>query len=238
MFRPRSICQNATRLQFRPQNVRRRLKIAGVVSIVWLTGASAAAATLEIEVTDREGHPVPDVAVTAVAPGTRPPAAAHPTAIMDQLDQQFVPEVLVVQTGTPVVFPNSDAVAHQVYSFSAAKRFALGLYRGHPYPPVTFDQPGVVVLGCNIHDQMVGYILVTDTPWFGTTDARGRLALHDVRPGEVRVSVWHPRFASDEADLERSLTLTDAAPTALTIHLTHAMRPPPPKGTGARVRDY
>jgi plastocyanin len=214
------------------------LKIAGLLPSVWLVAASAGAATLEVEVTDREGQPVPDVAVTAEAPGTRPQPGARTQAAMDQLDQQFVPEVLVVQTGTPVVFPNSDAVAHQVYSFSPAKRFALGLYRGHPYPPVVFDQPGVVVLGCNIHDQMVGYILVTDTPWFGTTDARGRLSLRGIPSGEVRVRVWHPRFASEESGLEQSLTMSEATPNAMPIHLTRAMRPPPPKGTGTRVRDY
>ena len=70
-------------------------------------------------------------------------------------------------------FPNNDTVSHQVYSFSAAKRFQLPLYKGEVHPPVTFDRPGLVVLGCNIHDVMVGYIYVTDAPYFGKTDREG-----------------------------------------------------------------
>src|SRR5262245_59961841 len=130
MFGPCAICQNANRLRFRPQDVRHRLKIAGFLPSLWLLSVSADAATLQIDVADRDGRPVPDVAVTAVLPGARvTPPGTRTTAIMDQVDQQLVPEVLVVHTGTPVVFPNSDSVAHQVYSFSPAKRFALGLYR-------------------------------------------------------------------------------------------------------------
>ena len=82
-------------------------------------------------------------------------------AIMDQVNLAFVPDVLVIPVHSTVQFPNSDAISHQVYSFSSARQFQLPLYRGKPYPPVTFDQPGVVTLGCNIHDNMLAYIVVT-----------------------------------------------------------------------------
>jgi plastocyanin len=88
---------------------------------------------------------------------------------MAQQKKQFVPEVLVVPVGSEVRFPNHDTVRHHVYSFSPAKKFELKLYTGTPANPVLFDRPGVVVLGCNIHDQMVGWILVVDTPYYAQT---------------------------------------------------------------------
>ena len=94
---------------------------------------------------------------------------------MDQVDLAFVPDVLVVPVHSSVQFPNSDAVRHQVYSFSSARQFQLPLYRGKPYPPVTFAQPGVVTLGCNIHDNMIAYIVVTAAPFFGRTAERRKL---------------------------------------------------------------
>ena len=90
---------------------------------------------------------------------------------MDQVNLAFVPDVLVIPVHSTVQFPNSDAISHQVYSFSSARSFQLPLYRGKPYPPVTFDQPGIVTLGCNIHDNMSSYIVVTAAPFFGRTDA-------------------------------------------------------------------
>ncbi len=77
---------------------------------------------------------------------------------MDQQGHQFVPHLLVVQAGTEVTFPNSDNVSHHVYSFSPTKPFELPLYKGDVYPPVTFEKAGIVVVGCNIHDSMLGYI--------------------------------------------------------------------------------
>ena len=112
---------------------------------------------------------------------------------MDQANNAFVPHVLVIQTGTQVLFPNSDSVSHHVYSFSEAKSFELGLYKGNAYPPVSFDRPGIVVLGCNIHDGMLGYIVVVDTPYFALTDERGTARLPSVAAGDYVVDVWTPR---------------------------------------------
>ena len=90
-------------------------------------------------------------------------------AVVDQVDKEFTPKVNAILVGTSVIFPNHDNVRHQVYSFSPAKRFELPLYAGVPAQPVVFDTPGVVVLGCNIHDWMVGYVYVSESPYFAKT---------------------------------------------------------------------
>jgi plastocyanin len=124
-----------------------------------------------------------------VTPKAAAPAAEHATAIMDQQNLAFVPRVLVVAVGGNVEFPNSDSVSHEVYSFSPAKRFQLPLYKGALHPPVTFDKPGLVVLGCNIHDQMAGYIYVTEAPFYGKTDAQGALHLTNMPTGDYLVTL-------------------------------------------------
>ena len=159
--------------------------------------AHSAAATLEISVVDEQGRPIDDVAVYVTPADGVAGAAAHTAgeqkAIMDQHDMQFVPHLLVVQTGTEITFPNGDNVSHHVYSFSEAKRFELKLYKGDVYPPVTFDRPGVVVLGCNIHDGMLGYVVVVDTPHFAKTDEQGVARIDGVPSGDYVVAAWTPR---------------------------------------------
>jgi len=120
--------------------------------------------------------------------------------------------VLIVQTGTLVEFPNSDNVRHQVYSFSPAKKFELPLYGGTEAPPVVFDKPGVVVLGCNIHDWMIGYIYVSETPFFAKTDAAGTAAVNDLPPGEYSVRLWHPGMERSEDSTLRQVTVNADAP--------------------------
>ncbi|HLK70966.1 MAG TPA: methylamine utilization protein, partial [Steroidobacteraceae bacterium] len=154
-----------------------------------LAGAAADAATLVISVRTPDGRPLQGAVVTALpldGSGHKPPPIK---AVMDQVNRAFLPDLLVIPVGSTVTFPNSDTVSHQIYSFSPAKRFQLPLYRGTPYPPVHFDQAGVVTLGCNIHDEMVGYLLVTEAPYFGRTDAAGAWTL-EVPRGRYRISIW------------------------------------------------
>jgi plastocyanin len=151
----------------------------------------ASAATFTAQVVDPQGKPLADAVVTLKGAASAP--AAVMKADMDQRDQEFSPRVLAVHTGTQVKFPNSDNIRHQVYSFSPAKRFELRLYEGTPSEPLLFDKPGVVVLGCNIHDWMVGYIYVTDEPVFGVTDGNGALTLENVTAGHYEATLWHPR---------------------------------------------
>ena len=158
------------------------------------SAAQSAAATLEVSVVDEQGRPIHDVAVYATpASGGTAHVAADEKAIMDQHDMQFVPHLLVVQAGTEVTFPNGDNVSHHVYSFSEAKQFELKLYKGDVYPPVIFDRPGVVVLGCNIHDGMLGYVVVVDTPHFAKTNEQGVALIDGVPSGDYVLAAWTPR---------------------------------------------
>lgn len=171
-----------------------------LATFAWLgLAAAATAAELDVSVVDAGGKPVGRVAVYAMPSTPAPLPAAAPPAVMDQANNEFVPHVLVIQTGTAVLFPNSDTVSHHVYSFSAPKTFELALYKGNAHPPLVFDKPGIVVLGCNIHDGMLGYIRVVDTPYFTTTDASGHAVLADLPPGAYTVHAWTPRLR--DADL-------------------------------------
>lgn len=162
-----------------------------LLGLCWAIAAPLWAASLQAELVDSQGQPV----ANAVLSLRGPLGAAHAPspAVMDQRSRQFAPSVLAVRTGTAVSFPNSDNIRHHVYSFSPAKRFELRLYEGTPSAPVQFDTPGVVVLGCNIHDWMVGYVYVTDDPWFAVSDAQGRLTLEQLPVGRYAVSLWHPQ---------------------------------------------
>jgi plastocyanin len=159
----------------------------------------------------------------------QPGAAPAPVkAIMDQVDLAFVPDVLVIPVRSTVQFPNSDAVSHQVYSFSPARQFQLPLYRGKPYPPVQFDQPGVVTLGCNIHDNMLGYIVVTAAPYYGRSDQRGEWIVPELPAGRFRVRVWHP-LLNEPADPERVIEVRGDR-EAVEFRLTRPLRPAPLTG--------
>ena len=114
------------------------------------------------------------------------------TYVMDQVNKTFVPYVLVVPVNSLVSFPNSDDIRHHVYSFSPAKTFELKLYAGRPKKPVLFDTKGVVVLGCNIHDSMVGYIYVTDKKDVYLTNEKGEVVLDRDLPLNTQLKVWHP----------------------------------------------
>ena len=193
------------------------------------TATTCVAGELAFGIVDRAGRPVSDVVVTLApldAKATRP-AAAVPAAVMDQRDLAFVPRVLVVATGTSVSFPNSDSVSHQIYSFSAAKRFQLPLYKGERHPPVIFDREGLVVLGCNIHDAMAGYVYVTSAPWFGRTDAAGTLRISDLPGGDYQLTLWSPLVADPPATLTRPVTIAAQGVTPNRVQLTRDLRARP-----------
>jgi plastocyanin len=148
---------------------------------------------------------------------TKPPLAVvylegsfpkrNPTAEKQivQRDLNFVPAILPVQTGTKVAFPNLDDTYHNIFSFSPAKRFDLGRYRGdeRPIPSVIFDVPGLVTVRCDIHEHMRALILVLDTPHFVLTDAEGRFRLSGLPSGRHKLKAW----LSSRATLERSVEL-------------------------------
>jgi plastocyanin len=187
---------------------------------------TAGAATLAITVLTSDGRSLQGAVVTAHAldgPARKPQPIK---AVMDQVNRAFAPDLLVIPVGSTVTFPNSDSVSHQIYSFSAAKRFQLPLYRGNPNPPVRFDQAGVVTLGCNIHDEMVGYLVVTDAPYYGRTDIRGAWS-NEVARGRYRIIIWHPRMRDEAGDLERELTVGESDHAELTLRLAKPLTPAP-----------
>jgi hypothetical protein len=137
------------------------------------------------------------------------------------VDKQFVAYVTPVYVGSRVrLLPNKDNVRHQVYSFSPAKRFDLPLYAGTDAPPVLFDKPGVVVLGCNIHDWMIGYIYVSETPFFAKTGSAGTASLEDMPSGDYLVKIWHPSMERTEEAASRRVTLSAGIPVNLEWQLT------------------
>jgi plastocyanin len=138
-----------------------------------------------------QGKPIANAVVTIEAPHAGPIRFGWPL-VMAQQHLQFDPFVLIVPVGADVAFPNRDAVRHHVYSFSPAKTFELKLYGQDQARVVRFDKPGVVPLGCNIHDGMVAFIVVVDTPYAAKTDAAGQAVIHGVPAGAQPLRIWHP----------------------------------------------
>ncbi|MEJ0084735.1 MAG: methylamine utilization protein [Pseudomonadota bacterium] len=203
----------------------------GLSAVVWtalVLCAPVFGAPLTVTVLKRDGTPLPGAVVSAEAESPLLPPAAPVKGIMDQVDLTFVPDVLVIPVHSTVQFPNSDAISHQVYSFSNARSFQLPLYRGKPYPPVSFDQPGVVTLGCNIHDNMLSYIIVTAAPFFGRTDRQGEWTAADVPQGRYRLRIWHP-LLNEPRDVERVIE-TGADRTPIQFRLAKALKPAPLNG--------
>jgi plastocyanin len=172
-------------------------QVVACAALAWLAAPPtvASAATVQVEVTDATGQPLADAVVFLESAEARKAAKPLGGAEMAQEKRQFVPGVLVVPVGTEVRFPNHDSVRHHVYSFSPAKKFELKLYTGTPANPVLFDRPGVAVLGCNIHDQMVGWVVVVETPYYARTpSASGRAQIDNVPPGTYTLRAWHTRL--------------------------------------------
>ncbi|HUQ08679.1 MAG TPA: hypothetical protein VM146_00085 [Steroidobacteraceae bacterium] len=213
--------------KFSQTGPRRRWCAAPALSAL-LCSTWAAAGDFTITTRQRDSRPLAGAVVTIESEAANARAAPPIAAIMDQVDLAFVPDVLVIPVHSTVQFPNSDAVSHQVYSFSGARSFQLPLYRGKPYPPVVFDQPGVVTLGCNIHDNMVAYILVTSAAHFGRTGADGRWTTNNLPPGRYRVRVWHPLI--NEGHEVASEITAEAANGATEIRLSRSLRPAPLTG--------
>ena len=205
------------------------------MAIAFCAAAHVQAATFEVRVAKRDGQPLPGAVVTVERESATPGPAPPVRAIMDQVNLAFAPDVLVIPVHSTIQFPNSDAVGHQVYSFSSARQFQLPLYRGKPYPPVQFDQPGVVTLGCNIHDNMVAYVIVTGAPFFGRTDAQGKWLATEVPDGRYRVRVWHP-LLNESREVE-GLAEVSGGHATLELKLSRALRPAP-LGTRPHSWDY
>jgi plastocyanin len=200
----------------------RRLAVAALTALCLVVPARAEQAT--ISVLDDAGAPVADAVVSLTSPD--PALNADPStaqrAVMAQRNKQFVPHVLPVRAGTTVRFPNHDEFRHQIYSFSKPKVFEISLYGGDEEKRETFDKTGVVALGCNIHDTMLGYIYVLDTDHFAVTGDDGVARIDGLKPGEYTIAVWHPRRRGEAVD--QHATITAGAP--VTAQFRVSLKPP------------
>lgn len=185
-----------------------KLQLACILAFMILA-TNAWAGDLTVSVRGANGRVVKDAVVT-VHPASGVPRGpirfAWPLR-MDQRDVQFQPYVLIVPVGGTVSFPNLDRVRHQVYSFSRGNRFELPLYARGEAPSRTFSAVGVAALGCNIHDQMLAYIKVVDTPWAAKTDASGNLVLRGIPAGAATLRVWHPTLAGRGNEISQAVTV-------------------------------
>ena len=203
----------------------RARRIAAPWLLAALLACNAQAARLQVAVTG-SGAPAADAVVSLHSPAAVAATRAG-RATIDQRASQFVPRVTVVTVGTPVVFPNSDNVRHQVYSFSPAKRFELPLYAGKPAAPVVFATPGVVELGCNIHDWMLAYVVVVDTPYHAITDARGQARIQ-APAGTYTLRVWHPGLAGGKVHEERVVLSSSPLDKVVALSLVAKTEAPAP----------
>jgi plastocyanin len=184
----------------------------------------ALAGDVAVSLRTAQGKPIADAVVTLAAPRQGPIRFAWPYR-MAQQNLQFDPFVLVVPAGADVAFPNLDKVRHHVYSFSAAKSFELKLYGRDETRVVRFDKPGVVPLGCNIHDSMVAFIVVVDTPFAAKTDAAGQAILSGAPAGASALRIWHPYLRAPDNALTATVTVPKDGVVRET--LVGDLRPPP-----------
>jgi plastocyanin len=188
-----------------------------LLMIALLSGQQAYAVDVTVEVRDKKGNKLIDAAV--YFENSKTVNRMDKVAIdVEQKGRQFNPQVSVVQTGTNIHFPNKDNVRHHVYSFSPAKKFELKLYSGVPANPVTFDKPGTVVLGCNIHDAMLAFIHIVDTPYFAKTDVAGIAKISNLPEGSYELKVWHYALQAENKPTQESISI-NGSNQALAIQL-------------------
>lgn len=203
------------------------------MATLFATTLRLAAADVACKLTDQNGAPVADAVVSlkrldAPEPATAP---AGTTAEIIQQDKEFIPYVTAAQVGTTMHFPNRDKVQHHVYSLSKAKKFELPLYSGEAKRVILFDQPGVVTIGCNIHDWMIAYVVVLPTPHFAKTGSDGAATL-SVPAGRYHLEIWQPRLPQP---LTKEIAVVGATPTSLAFALVlkpdHRIPRPPDDDT-------
>jgi len=182
-----------------------------ILTLLTVAAASAHAATLSVVLRDTQGAPAGNAVLTLTpAAGQTIPSRLPEQATIDQRGQMFMPLVAAIRLGGRVVFANNDNTMHQVYSFSAIRQFEAEIEKGQRSKPVLFDKAGVAVIGCNIHDNMIAYVFVSDAPIGAVTGATGETRLKDVPPGAYKVSIWHPRMAAGQSPIVFEMTVGTA----------------------------
>jgi plastocyanin len=181
---------------------------------------AARAGDVAFVVVNAKNKPVTDAVVTAYPPGFKADQIRFSwPQEMVQRNLQFDPFVLIVPVGANVSFPNHDPVRHQVYSFSPAKVFELKLYGRDDTRSVRFDKAGVVALGCNIHDNMVAFIKVVDTPFAAKTDDKGQATLKGLPAGQIQVRIWHPYMKAPGNEIVRTIPVSASGAPVQTVQI-------------------
>lgn len=188
--------------------MRQIMKQVSCIVVCCLALSPVFAATLQVKVRDNSNQAILDAVVYVEPEVAAPPAKAQAGIEIEQNGLKFSPLVTVIQVGSMVAFPNNDTVRHHIYSFSEPKKFEQKLYFGDTAQPVVFEKPGTVVLGCNIHDRMLAYIQIVNTPYFGKTDANGNVTLERVPNGKYKLKVWHYNSNNSGGLKEQALQLT------------------------------
>jgi plastocyanin len=202
--------------------------ILPLVTVLLFAACEPAGATnFTAEVVDQDGRPVINAVVSLVPEvKTSMPAASTrlPTEkTIDQRNETFLPLVTVIPKGGHVVFANNDQTTHQVYSFSPVKQFEITLSHGEKSPGVVFDNSGIAALGCNIHDHMIAYAFVAESPWTALTGADGRAVIADVPAGNYQAQVWHPKFPPGrELPSLRAVLSGDSTRLSVNVKLPYA----------------
>lgn len=194
--------------------------------------------TVKVRLVDSQKQPVSNAVVTINKHNTAE-SRDLAEAIMDQIDFAFDPEVLVIAKSQWVKFPNGDNVRHHVYSFSAANPFELKLFFGEDAPPVQFNQAGVVVLGCNIHDSMVGYIYVTDNEHHSVSNSEGIVQINKswLIAGDNQAMVWHPKLSKSGVKREAITLNVDSPNQEVMLNITtQTDEPKVKKGFSSKFR--
>lgn len=185
--------------------------------------APLCAAPLAVRVLDASGRPVRDAVVTFYpSSGARAPRPAG-RYVVSQQNLQFHPFLTIVPVGADISFPNFDNTKHHVYSFSPAKRFELKLFAKDQSRTVHFDKAGVIALGCNIHDQMSAFIVVTDSAWTARTNGQGIASFADAPHASGRLTVWHPYLRAPGGMLQQGIAAGQRS-----VSFSVRLRPPPP----------
>jgi plastocyanin len=191
----------------------------------------ALASDVQVLVKDQTGRPIEGAIVWAEASREKRPPPVQTEIV--QKNRQFIPPVTVVPVGSVVRFPNWDNVQHHVYSFSAAKTFDIPLYIGESPQAIEFERPGIVTLGCNIHDWMAAYIVVLDTAVFAKTDASGSVLLRSLPAGPGSIFGWYPRLRGPPVKAEVQAGQSSAE---LTMKLRPAFQRTPRDDRGGGYR--
>ncbi|MFK3872306.1 methylamine utilization protein [Pseudoalteromonas rhizosphaerae] len=208
-----------------------RLQVMVTKSVITLFAMALAskgyAQDVTLNIVDQYGQPLTNAVVEIASKSNKTLSQQLPVLIMDQVDKQFSPTLLIAHQGQQVNFPNSDNIRHHVYSFSEAKPFQLKLYSGQPENPITFENQGVVVLGCNIHDSMLGYIYVAKSADVYQSDERGNVQLSGLTL-PVQLTLWH---ALQKNTLEEKQPLTLAVNSPHSLQVTLQTTEPKPRNT-------